>query len=67
MKIIFKEKDECVETVKIECSPAEYLVLNQAMKKYVDNNKIHYTDQKIMKRMLEVEPIFEETKGSDKE
>lgn len=65
MKIIFKEKDECVETVKIECSPAEYLVLNQAMKKYVNNNKIHYTDQKIMKRMLEVEPTFEETKGSD--
>lgn len=64
MKLIVKEKDGCAEGVKIECTTTEYLVLNQAMKKYVDNGEINDIDRGIMKRMLEVEPIFEETEGS---
>lgn len=67
MKLIVKEKDGCVEGVKIEYTTTEYLVLNQAMKKYVDNGEINDIDRDIMRRMLEVEPIFEEAEGSEKE
>ena len=68
MKLIVKEKDRCVEAVKIECTPTEALVLNQAMRIYADNNTqdIHDIDRDLMKRMLEVEPIFEEArKGAE--
>lgn len=64
MKLIYEEKDKCVEAVKIECTPAEYLVLNQAMRLYMENDYVHETDRDIMRRMLEVNPIFEE---ADKE
>ncbi len=66
MKLIVKEKDGCVEGVKIECTTAEYLVLNQAMRLYLENDYVHETDRDIMRRMLEVEPIFVETEGSKK-
>lgn len=62
MKLIYEEKDECVEAVKIDCTPAEYLVLNQAMRLYMENDYVHETDRDIMRRMLEVEPVFEEKK-----
>ena len=62
MKLIVKEKAGCVEGVKIEYTTTEYLVLKQAMKKYVDNGEINDIDRDIMRRMLEVEPIFEEVK-----
>ena len=62
MKLIVKEKGDCAKAVKIECTITEYLVLNEAMKKYVsiDNNEIRDIDRLIMCRMLEVEPTFEE-------
>ena len=60
MKLIVEEKDGCAEGVKIECTTTEYLVLNQAMKKYADNGEINDIDRDIMRRMLEVEPIFED-------
>lgn len=62
MKLIVKEKDRCAEGAKIECTTTEYLVLNQAMKKYIDNGEINDIDRDIMRRMLEVKPIFEEVK-----
>ena len=64
MKLIVEEKAGCVEAVKIECTPAEALVLNQAMRLYLENDYVHETDRDIMRRMLEVEPIFVETEGS---
>lgn len=62
MKLTYEEKDECIEAVKIECSPEEYLVLNQAMRLYMENDYVNETDRDIMRRMLEVDPIFEEVK-----
>ena len=65
MKLIVKEKDRCVEAVMIEYTPAEALIINQAMRLYLENDYVHETDRDIMRRMLEVEPIFVETEGSE--
>lgn len=67
MKLIVKQKDRCVEGVKIECTTTEALVLNQAMRLCLENDYVHETDRDIMRQMLEVEPIFEEIEGSDEE
>ncbi len=61
MKLIQEEKDEYIEAVKIECTPAEYLVLNQAMRLYMENDYVNETDRDIMRRMLEAEPTFKDT------
>lgn len=63
MKLIVKQKDGCAEAVMIECTTTEALVLNHAMRIYAANDEwINDIDRGIMKRMLEVEPIFEEVK-----
>lgn len=62
MKLIVKQKDRCVEGVNIEYTPAEALIINQAMRLYMENDYVNETDRDIMRRMLEVEPIFEEVK-----
>lgn len=67
MKLIYEEKDEYVEAVKIKCTPAEYLVLKEAMRLYLENDYVHETDRDIMRQMLEVEPVFEDEKGGEKE
>lgn len=65
MKLIVKQKDGCVEAVMIECTTTEALVLNHAMRLFVDDNEIHDIDRDTMRRMLEVEPIFEEMKDAE--
>ncbi len=62
MKLIYKEKNKYVKAVKIECSPAEYLIINQAMRLYTENDYVNETDCDIMRRMLKVDPVFEEMK-----
>ena len=62
MKVIYKEKNKYVKAVKIECSPAEYLIINQAMRLYMKNDYVNETDRDIMRRMLEVDPVSEEVK-----
>lgn len=64
MKLIYEEKDEYVEAVKIKCTPAEYLVLNEAMRLYMENDYVHEIDRDIMRRMLEVEPVSKEAEES---
>ena len=59
MKLIYEEKDKYVEAVKIKCTPAEYLVLKEAMRLYMENDYVHEIDRDIMRRMLEVEPVSE--------
>lgn len=60
MKLIVEEKDGCAERVKIEYTTREALVLNQAMRLYVENDYVNEKERDIMRKMLEVEPIFKE-------
>jgi hypothetical protein len=65
MKLTYEEKDKYVKEVKVECSPAEYLIINQAMRLYMENDYVNETDRDIMRRMLEVKPVFEEAEGNE--
>jgi hypothetical protein len=67
MKLIVEEKDGCAEAVKIECTTTEALVLNQAMRLYLENDYVNDIDRDIMKKMLDVEPVFVEAEGSGEE
>ena len=67
MKLIVKEKDGCAEAVKIECTTTEALVLNQAMRLYLESDYVTEKNRDIMRKMLEVEPVFVEIERGDKE
>ena len=60
MKLIVEEKNGCAERVKIEYTTTEALIINQAMRLYVENDYVKEKERDIMRRMLEVEPIFKE-------
>ena len=64
MKLIVEEKNGCAESVKIEYTTTEALIINQAMRLYVENDYVKEKERDIMRRMLEVEPIFVEAEGS---
>ena len=62
MKLIINERDGCCESIHIEYTPAEALIINQAMRRYVEDEDMHENDREVMKQMLDVEPIFREIK-----
>ena len=63
MKLIINKKDGYVMSISIEYTPTEALVINHAMRNYVDNEEMNEVNRKIMQRMLDVEPIFRETES----
>ena len=65
MKLIVEEKDGCAERVKIEYTTMEALIINQAMRLYIENDYVNERERDIMRRMLEVEPIFVDVKGEE--
>ncbi len=58
MKLIVEKQGEIVKAIKIEYTPAEALVINQAMRRYVNDEEVDEVDRGVMERMLDVEPIF---------
>lgn len=60
MKLIVNEKNGCCESVSIEYTPTEMLIINQAMRNYADDDAVKEENRVIMKQMLDVEPIFRE-------
>lgn len=58
MKLIVEEKDGCAERVKIEYTTTEALIINQAMRLYLENDYVKEEERETMRKMLEVEPIF---------
>jgi len=65
MKLIVEEQGEIVKAIKIEYTPAEALVINQAMRRYACDDEVNEEDRTIMKRMLSVEPIFVDVAESE--
>jgi hypothetical protein len=67
MKLIVYEKNGCCESIQIEYTPTEALIINQAMRKYVDDEGVNEEDKIIMEQMLNVKPIFVDLiEGEDK-
>ena len=65
MKLIVNEKDGCCESIHIEYTPTEALIINHAMRRYVDDEEINEKDRKVMEQMLDVEPIFVDVAESE--
>lgn len=61
MKLIVNERGDgfCV-SISIEYTPIEALIINHAMRRYVNDKEVLEVDRNIMKQMLEVKPIFRE-------
>lgn len=66
MKLIVNECDGYCKSIQIEYSPTEALIINQAMRRFVDDN-VNETDRAIMKQMLDVKPIFIDVAESDEQ
>ena len=58
MKLIVNECAGCCESINIEYTPTEALIINHAMRRYVNDGEINEKDRKVMEQMLEVKPIF---------
>lgn len=58
MKLIVEEQDEIVKAIKIEYTPTEALIINQAMRRYACDDEVNKIDRAIMEQMLDVKPIF---------
>lgn len=60
MRLTVNEKAGCCESVSIEYTPKEILVINHAMRRYVNDKEVSEENREIMEQMLEVEPVFRE-------
>lgn len=58
MKLIVNERDGCCESVQIEYTPTEALIINHAMRRYVCDDGVHEKERAIMEQMLDVKPVF---------
>lgn len=58
MKLIVNERDGCCESIHIEYTPTEALIINQAMRRYACDDEVNEKDKTIMEQMLDVKPIF---------
>lgn len=58
MKIIVNEHDGCCESIHIEYTPTEALIINHAMRRYFNDKGVCEESRKAMGQMLDVEPIF---------
>ncbi len=70
MKLIVNERrDGCCESINIEYTPAEALIINHAMRRYVNDDEVNKTDRALMEQMLDVKPIFRKigAESEDKE
>lgn len=60
MRLTVNEKDGCCESVSIEYTPKEVLVINHAMRRYVNDEEVSEENREIMEQMLDVMPVFRE-------
>ena len=65
MKLIVNEREGCCESVNIEYTPTEALIINQAMRRYACDDEVNEEDRTIMEQMLDVKPIFVDVAESE--
>lgn len=64
MKLIVEKQGEIVKAIKAEYTPAEWLVVEDAMRRYAKDREVNVVDRLIMQPMLSVKPA-EEEEGED--
>lgn len=64
MKLIVEKQGEIVKAIKAEYTPAEWLIIQDAMRRYAKDREVNVVDRLIMQPMLSVEPV-EEREGAE--
>lgn len=64
MKLIVEKAEGILKKVKAEYTPAEALVLNDALHRYAEDRKVNVSDRLIAQHMLSLVPV-EEEEGED--
>ena len=67
MKLIVEEQDKIIKAIKAEYTPTEALIINLAMRRYVDDDETHEDDRAIMEQMLKVKPTYVDVTESENE
>ena len=65
MKLIVNERDGFCESIHVEYTPTEALIINQAMRRYAYDDEVNEEDRTIMEQMLDVKPIFVDVAESE--
>jgi hypothetical protein len=65
MKLTVNERNGCCESIHAEYTPVEALIINQAMRRYVDDENENEEDRAIMEQMLAVKPNFVDMERSE--
>ena len=65
MKLTVNERNGCCESIHAEYTPTEFLIINQAMRRYVDDENENEEDRAIMEQMLAVKPNFVDMERSE--
>ena len=60
MKLIVEKQGEIVKAIKAEYTPAEWIVVEDAMRRYAKDREVNVVDRLIMQPMLSVKPVEEE-------
>ena len=60
MKLTIEKKGEIVKAIKAEYTPAEALVLNDALHRYAEDREVNVADRLIAQHMLSIKPVEEE-------
>lgn len=64
MKLIVEKQGSIVKAIKAEYTPAEALVLNDALHRYAEDREVNVSDRLIAQHMLSIVPV-EEEEGED--
>ena len=64
MKLTIKKNGEIVKAIKAEYTPAEWLVVEDAMWRYAKDRKVNVVDRLMMQTMISVE-MEEESEVSE--
>lgn len=65
MKLTVNERNGCCESIHALYTPTEFLIINQAMRRYVDDENENEEDRAIMEQMLAVKPNFVDMERSE--
>lgn len=64
MKLTVEKNGSIVKAIKAEYTPAEWLVVEDAMRRYTKDREVNVVDRLIMQPMLSVK-LVEEEEGED--
>lgn len=64
MKLTIEKQDSILKAIKAEYTPTEWLVVEDAMRRYAEDREVNVIDRLIMQHILSVVPE-EESEGAD--